>query len=78
MAERTRLDGPGWGDPLYNPVCLACRHRRVDTVGYPKERRVCAAFPEGIPDAIWLGQNDHTKPYPGDHGIRFERGEPTQ
>ena len=31
----------------------------------------CAAFPGGIPDAISSGRVDHTKPYPGDGGIRF-------
>lgn len=30
----------------------------------------CGAFPEGIPDAIWLGDADHSEPYPGDGGVR--------
>ena len=25
----------------------------------------------GIPDAIFLGEFDHRRPFPGDHGIRF-------
>ncbi|MDQ1255089.1 MAG: hypothetical protein QG646_4368, partial [Euryarchaeota archaeon] len=33
----------------------------------------CNAFPGGIPDEIWRGGNDHTKPCPGDHGIKFEK-----
>ena len=32
----------------------------------------CEAFPQGIPEEIWVGEFDHTKPYPGDNGIRFE------
>ena len=33
--------------------------------------RTCEAFPGGIPDEIWWGENDHTKPYPEDNGFRF-------
>ena len=33
----------------------------------------CAAFrDEPIPDEIATGLFDHTKAYPGDHGIRFK------
>lgn len=39
------------------------------------ERPVCEAFINGIPEEIAYGKNDHIKPYPGDHGIRYERGE---
>jgi hypothetical protein len=48
------------------PVCLDCKHFRPD-VG-----RACAAFPEKIPDIVWLKGDPHTGPIPGDHGIRFE------
>jgi len=54
--------------PPYSPVCTFCRH----ATGF----RSCAAFGAGeIPLPIWNGQNDHTEPYPGDNGIRFERAE---
>lgn len=39
------------------------------------ERDVCAAFPGGIPGEILLGENLHVTPYPGDHGIQYERRE---
>ena len=33
----------------------------------------CDAFPNGIPEEIFiLGESDHTKPFKGDNGIRFE------
>ena len=32
----------------------------------------CLAFPDGIPDPIWMGENDHKKPYKGDHGIQYD------
>lgn len=35
----------------------------------------CRAFPGGIPDEIAHGNNPHTEPYPGDHGIQFEKEE---
>lgn len=32
----------------------------------------CAAFPDGIPAAIYDNQVDHRQPYEGDHGLRWE------
>lgn len=52
--------------PVYSEVCSSCAH--LDT----SRERHCAAFPVGIPLAIWLGDNDHTRPYLGEHGIQFE------
>jgi len=37
------------------------------------ERPVCKAFPDGIPDEIAYGDNNHTEPFLGDNGIRFKR-----
>lgn len=34
--------------------------------------RCCAAFPDGIPLAIWLGKDTHQAAYPGDGGIHFK------
>ena len=48
-------------------VCSRCSHLRFDPL------ETCDAFPGGVPDDIWYDQNNHGKPYPGDHGIQFEK-----
>ena len=50
------------------PACLDCRHfHKTGEIGL-----TCDAFPGGIPEDIILASNDHSNPYPGDHGIQFE------
>jgi hypothetical protein len=51
---------------IVSDVCNRCQHF-TGTWGVRK----CDAFKD-IPLPIWEGDNDHTKPYPGDHGIQFE------
>lgn len=48
------------------PQCIMCKHYDLDS-------STCTAFKDEIPDEIYYGDHDHTKPYPGDNGIRFER-----
>lgn len=48
--------------------CVHCKHFRRDKAS----SNACTAFPAGIPDAIFFDGRSHLKPYPGDHGIRFE------
>lgn len=50
--------------------CSKCKHVNRKDLS-------CAAFPNGIPDAIFMREFDHRKPYPSaknpeDNGIRFE------
>lgn len=65
---------------LKQPICFSCKHF------YPTNEAgdiKCKAFPEvikresdwvpsAIPLEIFRGEFDHTKPYPGDNGIRYE------
>ena len=47
--------------------CLVCVHSVNGG-----DRLECPAFPDGIPDEIYMGEFDHRKPAPGDNGIMFE------
>jgi hypothetical protein len=53
---------------LNYPPCITCKHFH----GEDRTKNACDAFPEGIPRAIWAEGDDHKKPHPGDHGIRYE------
>jgi hypothetical protein len=48
-------------------LCFYCIHA-LPVLGKP----TCTAFPDGIPAEVYEGNADHRKPFPGDHGIRFE------
>ena len=48
--------------------CVFCKHK-ILTVERIKK---CAAYPDGIPQAILDMEVDHRKPYNGDNGITFE------
>lgn len=50
------------------PICIVCKHLKPD---YDVHGGTCAAYPEGIPDAIWNSSVDHRQPHEGDHGIEF-------
>lgn len=54
-------------------MCHECRHYqgRVSHESDPFHY-VCAAYPDGIPKEISLGDVAHLKPYPGDNNIQFE------
>ena len=65
-------DGP-YVMPNYVTPCGDCSHATANVMVHGRRHAYwCPAFPNGIPAAIWAGENRHTEPYPGDHGIRFE------
>lgn len=50
------------------PECLRCAHFNDD----PKATKMtCAAFPEGIPEDVYMNRTLHRTPLPGDRGLQF-------
>lgn len=61
-------------DGVYSQPCLfcfCCKHFDKWSGSFAN----CSAFPHGIPLEIWQHKNDHTQPFPGDHGIQYEEAE---
>jgi hypothetical protein len=52
------------------PQCFTCIHVYRHN---PRGVFTCDAFPAGIPQPILTGDADHTQPYEGDQGIRYQR-----
>ena len=56
------------------PICLSCS--RLTMRGSDDKPLdfgpACAAFPDGIPEEIWLGGFDHRLEFEGDDGVRFD------
>lgn len=53
------------------PVCFGCVHLDL-AASDEKSVPVCKAYPNGIPDAIFLAENDHQKPFAGDNNIVYQ------
>lgn len=45
--------------------CTFCTHRSPDATK-------CKAFPSGIPTELLYNEHDHSLPYEGDKGIRYQ------
>ena len=45
--------------------CANCRH-------FDPGKVACAAFPQGIPADLIMGEGQHVDPVEGDRGVRFE------
>lgn len=71
---KNELDGKTdqYETTVLSPVCSRCRHFHIRDI----ETHTCEAFPDRIPPDIWLGENLHLLPYPGDNNIVFEQVQP--
>jgi hypothetical protein len=69
MTKIETLDGEDWAYQMtpFSETCMFCVYLNSNLTF-----RSCKVFPGGISREIWMGENDHSKPYPGDHGVSFE------
>lgn len=51
---------------------FGCKHYQGVEGDEPHQVTTCAAFPNGIPQAIDSGDEFHSEPIPGDNDIQFE------
>lgn len=56
-----RLNGPG--SRGRSDTCWDCTHYGA--------KRMCAAFPAGIPQALWTADRGHREPFSGAQGIQY-------
>jgi hypothetical protein len=49
--------------------CQYCKHLAGCE---PGRGWTCSAFPDDVPDEVYYNRHDHRRPYPGDHGTRWE------
>ena len=64
---------------IREPLCARCKHCTIvdgdlicEVFSEKKTWNDNQIFPTFIPPDILSGDFDHTKPYPGDNGIRYE------
>jgi len=51
------------------PQCQDCANYMRERSRIPR----CKAFPVAIPEELYTSCADHTQPYQGDNGIRYEK-----
>jgi len=64
------LDDRSIDYPIFGLQCVNCKHFSIE----PPEDNIgskCSAFAR-IPREILEGKHNHTQPFPGDGGIRYE------
>jgi hypothetical protein len=54
----------------FSDICTRCKHLNECLI--LEKVKTCRAFPKGILDEIWVGENNHKRPYRGNNGIQFE------
>ncbi len=58
---------------IAEPACFTRSCKHFVGVAQDGETVICRAFPEGIPDAIAYGNDQHLTPQDGDGKIVYER-----